>query len=381
MHEYATTAAFSDLIGLIYDCAVDPGCWPRTLEVLRRELHFANATLTLNELPSGRVLLNVTSGIDSPWVERMPQYGADIIDVWGGPAVAFGHPLDRPAVVSRINPAALREATNPYVRDWAYPQGIVDAMAIPLARDASAIGTVGLGRHRDAPPIGDREVAIAQLLLPHLQRAAAINRLLESRTAAAAQLAAVLDGLSTPVVVVAVDRTILHANGAARALLDSDSVLAARANILSSTRPRLARALADAIAEAGAKHGATQRSARSIPVRDERGVHAVHILPLPRSIAGTGPVPEAAAAVFVASPRARSQGTGRAAAALFGLTPAEARVFDGIGSGQTPAAVARALRVAPSTVRTHLLRVFAKTGVRRQAELVQLAAALALPLG
>ena len=60
----------------------------------------------------------------------------------------------------------------------------------------------------------------------------------------------------------------------------------------------------------------------------------------------------------------------------FALTKAEAgvalRVMDGLGLG----AVADALGVSLSTVRSHLLRVFEKTGTRRQAELVRLLVAM-----
>jgi DNA-binding CsgD family transcriptional regulator len=68
-------------------------------------------------------------------------------------------------------------------------------------------------------------------------------------------------------------------------------------------------------------------------------------------------------------------------AALFGLTPTEARVFDHLAAGHSVAQTAAALRVKDSTVKTHLLRVYDKTGVRRQAELVRLAASLTAPFG
>jgi DNA-binding CsgD family transcriptional regulator len=60
--------------------------------------------------------------------------------------------------------------------------------------------------------------------------------------------------------------------------------------------------------------------------------------------------------------------------ALFGLTPAEARVACEVARGCDPKYVADALCVMPSTVRTHLHHVFAKTGTRRQADLMRLIA-------
>jgi DNA-binding CsgD family transcriptional regulator len=56
--------------------------------------------------------------------------------------------------------------------------------------------------------------------------------------------------------------------------------------------------------------------------------------------------------------------------ALYGLTPAEMRVACALTTGQSIAQVARAQNVAPGTVRTHLKRVFQKTGCRRQCELI-----------
>jgi DNA-binding CsgD family transcriptional regulator len=71
---------------------------------------------------------------------------------------------------------------------------------------------------------------------------------------------------------------------------------------------------------------------------------------------------------------------GDALALLYDLTPAELRVFELIATGTTQPEIAHRLGIAPSTVKTHLLRVFAKTGCGRQADLIKLAASMALPL-
>ncbi|WP_421851226.1 helix-turn-helix domain-containing protein [Novosphingobium sp.] len=63
----------------------------------------------------------------------------------------------------------------------------------------------------------------------------------------------------------------------------------------------------------------------------------------------------------------------------FELTPAEIRVFEQISAGRTTKEAALALGVAQSTVRTHLLRLFEKTGVNRQADLIRMAHSLASP--
>lgn len=56
--------------------------------------------------------------------------------------------------------------------------------------------------------------------------------------------------------------------------------------------------------------------------------------------------------------------------ALFGLSPAEARVAALIGEARTVSAAARLLSTSPGTVRNQLKVIFNKIGVNRQAELV-----------
>jgi DNA-binding CsgD family transcriptional regulator len=62
----------------------------------------------------------------------------------------------------------------------------------------------------------------------------------------------------------------------------------------------------------------------------------------------------------------------------YGLTHAEARAALSASSGMTVAAMARQLDLSPNTIKTHLRKVFAKTGTGRQAELTRLVTSLAV---
>jgi DNA-binding CsgD family transcriptional regulator len=66
---------------------------------------------------------------------------------------------------------------------------------------------------------------------------------------------------------------------------------------------------------------------------------------------------------------------------LFDLTPGEAKIAALIGAGDQPREAAAQLGIAEETARSFLKRVFAKTGVRRQAELVALLGGASLPDG
>jgi DNA-binding CsgD family transcriptional regulator len=79
-----------------------------------------------------------------------------------------------------------------------------------------------------------------------------------------------------------------------------------------------------------------------------------------------------ACAVFVQDPRIAPSVPREAFAKLFGLTPAELEVLSTLAAGRAPQEVADLLGVALSTVKSHLHKIFEKTGTLRQADLVRL---------
>jgi DNA-binding NarL/FixJ family response regulator len=80
----------------------------------------------------------------------------------------------------------------------------------------------------------------------------------------------------------------------------------------------------------------------------------------------------AAALVFVREVDSRALPSPEALRALFNLNPSEARLAHALASGLDLKEAAEAQAVTLSTARTYLKRLFQKTGVNRQAELVRL---------
>ena len=103
-------------------------------------------------------------------------------------------------------------------------------------------------------------------------------------------------------------------------------------------------------------------------------------MPLERRTVATGVEQGATAAVFVADGGAPWTAATDAVAMLHELTPAEARVFELVVAGRSSQDIAGELGIATSTVRTHLLRVFDKTGQHSRAGLVRLAGEIRLPV-
>nr|WP_255440704.1 helix-turn-helix transcriptional regulator [Paracoccus sp. MC1854] len=111
-------------------------------------------------------------------------------------------------------------------------------------------------------------------------------------------------------------------------------------------------------------------------MHDDGRLSALHVMPLalPGAPAGGAQRLESRAlcALFLSDCRAPS-GAAAVDASAFGLTAAEVQVFSHIASGMTVSAATEAIGVRPSTVRTHLLRLFNKTGTHRQVDLALLA--------
>jgi DNA-binding CsgD family transcriptional regulator len=86
-----------------------------------------------------------------------------------------------------------------------------------------------------------------------------------------------------------------------------------------------------------------------------------------------------AAALFVQPIQAASPSALEVLARTFRLTAGEVRVLAGVMTTGSVAEIAATLGLAPATVKTHLNRLLAKTGTRRQADLVRLAAGYRSP--
>jgi DNA-binding CsgD family transcriptional regulator len=118
-----------------------------------------------------------------------------------------------------------------------------------------------------------------------------------------------------------------------------------------------------------------------IPARRTQGDPCViHVLPLKRGEMRNGLSQRATAALFIAPAAAAAQMPSDALALLYDLTPAEKRICELIAEGRPQAEIATMLGIARGTVKTHVLRIFNKTGCRRQADLMKLVNGLRLPV-
>jgi DNA-binding CsgD family transcriptional regulator len=379
MKDFVPAARVSELIGLLYDCAIDPQRWEPALDAIYLELGFVNAALGIQAMPSGAPLLMVERGLQPAAALKTPEYFAGTLELWGGAKRIMEYPLDEPILLTQ----ATGRTSFPGFYSWdrfAAPAGLIDLMVIAFARDADIIGSVAMGRHESQGPVGEPEMAALRLIAPHFRRAVAISRLLELKTVEAATFSSALESLSSGIVLVDEQLGVVHANGAASAMMETGDPIRRIAGKLVFSHPLATAALADAVAHcADAEHDLGRRGL-GVPLKRKNGEALVaHVLPLRVGEVRPGLNASATAAIFIAAAAAQPQLPGDALALLYDLTPAESRVFEFVAAGEVPADIANRLGVATATVKTHLLRVFQKTGCNRQADLVKLAGSLAMP--
>ena len=192
---------------------------------------------------------------------------------------------------------------------------------------------------------------------------------LETMAAEYAATLQALDLLPQGIVVVAAGGRILAANAAARSLMRLNDGIIDNSSILCAADPELTTALHAILAGHRANAGRAAQTL-SLPRSGERPPLEAMIARTTMRLAAIDR--NATSVVVINDPAPRLAPSIAALRRLYGLTPAEGRVAAHIGHGISVADAAQSLGISVGTTRTHLKRIFGKTGATRQAQLVRL---------
>jgi len=202
------------------------------------------------------------------------------------------------------------------------------------------------------------------------------------KAAEAAAFADAFDGIGAASFLVDASTRVVHANAAGHAMLAAGDVLRAPNGRLAATEAEADCTLREIFAAAGFDDSTVGVKGVAVPLVSRDGERFVaHVLPLS---SGTrrkaGAAYDAVAAMFVQRATLGTPAAPEAIAKAYQLTPTELRVLLAIVEVGGAPEVADALGVGEATVKFHLKRLFAKTGARRQADLVKLVAGFVSPL-
>jgi DNA-binding CsgD family transcriptional regulator len=220
-----------------------------------------------------------------------------------------------------------------------------------------------------------------RLLAPHLRRAILIGKVIDLKVIEAATFADALDGLSAGMFLVDANARMVHANTAGHAILAAGDFLRLAGDRLAAGDPEINQAFRDVLIAAGIGDAAVGIKGIALPLIARDGErHVAHVLPLTSGARRrTGIATSAAAVLFVHKAALDIPSPLEAIARTYKLTPTELRVLLAIVEIGGVPEVAEALGVGDATVKSHLSRLFEKTGARRQADLVKLVAGFSNP--
>jgi DNA-binding CsgD family transcriptional regulator/PAS domain-containing protein len=367
----------SRLITDIYDTALDPGLWSGVLAGIGETMNAQAGALLSKDSCRKSVNACYHTGLD-PHFERTY---ADTYGKLGPVATAAFCDVERIASIPELVPYD-EYRRSAFHREWAQPQGWADVAVGVLEKSASGCAYLSFARNTCAGMVDDDMRRRMAMFLPPLRRAALVGKSIEFKRAEAAAFADMLDGLSAGLFLLDAGGRIVHANAAANEILDAGDFLRSASGKLIASDAQADQALRDTLAACG--HGDAEVGVRGIalPLTAHDGARYVaHVLPLTSGARrATAMAYTAAAALFVRKATLVLPSTPDVIGKTYKLTGAELRVLLGIVEIGGVPEVADALGVADTTVKTHLGRVFEKTGTGRQADLVKLVAGFSTPL-
>lgn len=367
---------FSSLVGDIYDAAIDPALRSTALEQVAEFVGGFAATILSRDAAGLSIEIHQHFGTESRFRQLYRDRFVELDPLLDRhPGLAVG----QTAGVTDVMPHSDFVATSFY-REWLEPQDAIDLAAVTLDTSGARTTILQVLRHRSRGPVDDTMRERMRLLAPHLQRSRLMGRQIGARSHTVDDLSDVLDGLSTAICLLDADARVVHANAACRQLFADGNLLAMvgdRIVARNTQTDKIFRGLFD-VATNGGTEASGRRQIELVTSADGQH-HLIHAFPLKRE--RNQPRDIAATALFVQKASMVPLLAIEAIAAAFRLTPSELRVLMAIIEIGGVPDIAAKLGIAETTVKTHLGRLFEKTGAGRQADLVKIAAGFAVPFG
>lgn len=363
---HGDSCSFDELLRLVYAGAHDTPPWKPFLLALEQALQVDAATLVLRQPTIGDegVLISVDTDRDLERTYRLGRYSDDpFLNIVPG----YVYTLE-----DVISEAELHRTA--YYRELMAPDGVEQMMALNVIGEFHGIAKLRLARRRGNRRYGIVDKSFCARLAPHLAHAVSHYGRITIPALEHLVYGTALEQMAIGIVILRDDNRVLCMNSRASLLLGRSGALSIHDGELRAVDAALQRRILECsrsvrAAWRGGRDGAA--GAFNVPCSDSRDSLQVLVraIPLPEYHYSRGSI---GLALFIGSARERRPLSAEVVARLFGLSPAESVVVLALAEGASPAEAARTLGVAVSTVRSQLRSIYAKTGVRRQADLVSL---------
>jgi DNA-binding CsgD family transcriptional regulator len=317
-------------------------------------------------------IYDASAGISS-WEKALDS----IADITGSDAAALCPIPDR----AIEPPFAIRSGSVPDLdtekeRDNASPDALVRKDGASMSTLRSDVGnglTLTLTRVDSDQSYGIAQRDLFNAICVHVRRAMSLASDCESVLRDAGNGATLISRLALGVVFLSFEGRVIRSNAFADALIGRECWLIRRSDRL-FTVDRTLTAVFSRLAAAPATGTATDEHPASLLLTaSEAGILKVTAASL--SAAGRrAPGGRISHALFLAPASDRETAADLLMSGAYGLSPAETRVFTAAARGIGAPEVAVELGISVATVRSHLKRVFVKTGTKNQSDLIRFVA-------
>lgn len=363
---------YYQLIGKIYEAGSAPELWPSVLTDLTTLVDGTKAFLVHHDLAANTArvcsahnvdpayLCAYASGIgaENPWLAERCDH------------TLIGEVVKADTIVPRTD---LHETR--FYREFLKPLDLEHILLAGITVSGDRQIHLVVGRPESMAPFSDHDVGLCQPLVSHLHRAWQIQNENARQEFVEQGTVEALNLLSVGVAMVDADGKVLAMNDAADAIIrNGDGLRIGRVGLETSEGGK-AVTPAGLIARCAENTPAAPFepiSVLAVPRPSGRRPYSLLVCPF-SGVADPWDDVQTAALVFISDPESTTGGYGSELLRhVYKLTPAEARVATMVAQGHRVLDIAEQLKISVHTARTHLKRIFEKTGVERQAELVQL---------
>ena len=363
-----TAQELSNLIGLLYDAADNPSLWAPFIETLARRTKSTSGALLIQDYNHATYSLSSSWQMPHDSVRSYQQHYHNV-DVWA--EVALPKPSGYVCTSQSLCPLPTMK-TKEFYNDFMVSAGIEHGMFALVENNQSCLASVCLYRNRSGTEFSNSEAQVLKFLAPHLQRAFKLHLHFSELKAHSAGVEEALNTLSIGVILIGPGGTLILMNRTAAALVGEKDGLLATSHGLRAERPEESSRLAKAISNAELTSNANGISVPGTVMISRRARPPLQVLVSAAPLCIFQSLSRIVAIVFVQDSSRSKHHSESAIRDRYGLTPAESRVAVLLADGHSPREISAMLVVTDHTIRSQIKSIFAKTGVRRQAELVAL---------
>lgn len=354
------------IIQKIYDAALDPQGWEPLLAEIASTVGAVAGLYAGLDVRHGRGAYWHTVGHDpriaTLYNEHYLALDPTLAHIIKSPGRAFActeYMSDTDVTASRFH------------TEFMLPNCIRYVLSGVVSMEGSMISFFGFQRHISQQPFSRIEADILQRLIPHFAKADQIAAKVSTISDAKRVAMAVLDRMDYGIVIVNRAGQVRMTNHRAEQWLQSAAVVQSLFGRIRLTNVQDNEVL-EKMVRTAASGDDGEMQAKTIETNHADVRARIVVLPISNDEQRQLDDDEASVAIVISDHNQQRTMAPHVLQNSYKLTAAETRVATGLAGGQTQDELCESLFVSLATIKTHTQRIFQKTGVSRQADLVRL---------